>query len=146
MEKSTKNFEIDNVDLKILSLLMQDATMAYTEIGKRIFVSGGTVHVRMKKMDILAIADQPGLLVVALLWMAFHVVLMVGFCRLIRAPYFLLAVGSQACIGGPATAPVVAAAFHPALAPVGVLMAILGYAVGTYMGYVCGVLMQLASP
>lgn len=98
------------------------------------------------KMNILAIADQPGLLVVGLLWMAFHVLLMVGFSRLIRAPYFLLAVGSQACIGGPATAPLVAAAFHPALAPVGVLMAILGYAVGTYMGYVCGVLMQLASP
>lgn len=98
------------------------------------------------KMNILAIADQPGLLVVALLWMVFHVGLMVLFSRLIRAPYFFLAVGSQACIGGPATAPIVAAAFHPALAPVGVLMAILGYAVGTYMGYVCGVLMQLASP
>ncbi|WP_375446678.1 DUF819 domain-containing protein [uncultured Fibrella sp.] len=98
------------------------------------------------KMNVLAIADQPGLLVVGLVWMAFHVLLMIGFSRLIRAPYFLLAVGSQACIGGPATAPIVAAAFHPALAPVGVLMAILGYAVGTYMGYVCGVLMQLASP
>ena len=98
------------------------------------------------KMNIVAIADQPGLVVVALLWMAFHVGLMVLFSRLIRAPYFFLAVGSQACIGGPATAPIVAAAFHPALAPVGVLMAILGYAVGTYMGYVCGVLMQLASP
>ncbi|CCH00771.1 hypothetical protein FAES_2762 [Fibrella aestuarina BUZ 2] len=98
------------------------------------------------KMNILAIADQPGLLLVGVIWMAFHVLLMIGFSRLIRAPYFLLAVGSQACIGGPATAPIVAAAFHPALAPVGVLMAILGYAVGTYMGYVCGVLMQLASP
>lgn len=46
-----KNLEIDNVDLKILNLLMQDATMPYTEIGKRIFVSGGTVHVRMKKLE-----------------------------------------------------------------------------------------------
>lgn len=45
-----KNLEIDNTDLKILSLLMQDANMAYTEIGKRIFVSGGTVHVRMNKL------------------------------------------------------------------------------------------------
>ncbi len=50
-----KNSEIDNVDLKILSLLMQDATMPYTEIGKRIFVSGGTVHVRMKKLEGLGI-------------------------------------------------------------------------------------------
>ncbi|WP_266366845.1 DUF819 family protein [Tellurirhabdus rosea] len=98
------------------------------------------------KMDILAIADHPGLILVGLIWMLFHVLLMIGFSRLIRAPYFFLAVGSQACIGGPATAPIVAAAFHPVLAPVGVLMAILGYAAGTYMGYVCGILMQLASP
>ena len=98
------------------------------------------------KMNILAIADNPGLVLVALLWMAFHVGIMLLVCRLLRAPYFFLAVGSQACIGGPATAPIVAAAFHPALAPVGVLMAILGYAVGTYMGYACGVLMQLVSP
>ncbi|MBO0933679.1 DUF819 family protein [Fibrella aquatilis] len=98
------------------------------------------------KMNILAIADNPGLVLVALLWMAFHVGIMLLVCRLLRAPYFFLAVGSQACIGGPATAPIVAAAFHPALAPVGVLMAILGYAVGTYMGYVCGVLMQVAAP
>ncbi|MGA0556655.1 DUF819 domain-containing protein [Larkinella sp. VNQ87] len=98
------------------------------------------------KMNILAIADHPGLILVGLIWMLFHVLLMIGFSRLIRAPYFFLAVGSQACIGGPATAPIIAAAFHPVLAPVGVLMAILGYAVGTYMGYVCGILMQLASP
>jgi len=98
------------------------------------------------KADVLAIAEQPGLILVGLIWMAFHVLIMIGVCRLFRAPYFFLAVGSQACIGGPASAPIVAAAFHPALAPVGVLMAIMGYAVGTYMGYVCGILMQLASP
>jgi Lrp/AsnC family transcriptional regulator for asnA, asnC and gidA len=46
-----KNFDIDNVDLKILSLLMQDANMPYTEVGKKVFVSGGTVHVRMRKME-----------------------------------------------------------------------------------------------
>ena len=63
MEKSTKNFEIDNVDLKILSLLMQDATMAYTEIGKRIFVSGGTVHVRMKKMEEMGVVRGSQLII-----------------------------------------------------------------------------------
>ena len=50
-----KNSEIDNTDLKILSLLMQDANMPYTEIGKRIFVSGGTVHVRMNKLERLGV-------------------------------------------------------------------------------------------
>ena len=46
-----KNITIDDVDMKILSLLMKNANMAYTEIGKRINVSGGTVHVRMTKME-----------------------------------------------------------------------------------------------
>ncbi len=98
------------------------------------------------KANILAIADQPGLIIVGLVWMAFHILIMILVSRLLRAPFFFLAVGSQACIGGPATAPIIAAAFHPALAPVGVLMAIMGYAVGTYMGYLCGIMMQLASP
>ena len=63
MEKIAKISEIDNVDLKILSLLMQDATMAYTEIGKRIFVSGGTVHVRMKKMEEMGIVRGSQLII-----------------------------------------------------------------------------------
>ena len=56
-----KNLEIDNVDLKILALLMQDANMPYTEIGKKIYVSGGTVHVRMKKMEQLGIVKGSSL-------------------------------------------------------------------------------------
>ncbi len=63
MERPAKNVEIDNVDLKILALLMQDATMAYTEIGKRIFVSGGTVHVRMKKMEEMGVVRGSQLLI-----------------------------------------------------------------------------------
>ncbi len=46
-----KNYEIDDVDLKILSQLMIDAKTPYTEIAKKVFVSGGTVHVRMKKLE-----------------------------------------------------------------------------------------------
>jgi len=45
------NYEIDNTDLKILNLLSKDAKMPYTEIAKKVFVSGGTVHVRMKKLE-----------------------------------------------------------------------------------------------
>ncbi len=47
----SKNYEIDNVDLQILDLLMDDAKIPYTEIAKKVFVSGGTVHVRMKKLE-----------------------------------------------------------------------------------------------
>lgn len=58
-----KNLEIDNTDLKILSLLMQDANMPYTEIGKKIYVSGGTVHVRMKKMEQMGIVKGSQLVI-----------------------------------------------------------------------------------
>lgn len=51
----SKNYEIDNVDLKILSLLSEDAKTPYTEIAKKVFVSGGTVHVRMRKMEEMGI-------------------------------------------------------------------------------------------
>ncbi|QHT67586.1 winged helix-turn-helix transcriptional regulator [Rhodocytophaga rosea] len=58
-----KNLEIDNVDLQILSLLMEDANMPYTEIGKKVFVSGGTVHVRMNKMEQMGIVKGAQLVI-----------------------------------------------------------------------------------
>ena len=108
---------------------------------------GGSVFIYLlvatigMKMNVLEIFDHPGLFAVGLIWMAFHVGLLFLVGKLIRAPYFFLAVGSKANIGGAASAPVVAAAFHPSLAPVGVLLAVLGYALGTYGAWICGVLM-----
>ena len=49
------------------------------------------------------------------------------------------------CVGCAASAPIVAAAFHPSLAPVGVLLAVLGYALGTYGAWICGNLMRIVS-
>lgn len=97
-------------------------------------------------MDIKAVFKYPGYFLVGGIWMAFHVGLMFLVAWLIRAPYFFLAVGSKANIGGAASAPVVAAAFHPALAPVGVLLAVLGYALGTYGAMLCAWMMQAATP
>lgn len=85
-----------------------------------------------------ALANLP-LLAVGALWMAIHAAVMLGVRRLLRAPIFFLAVGSQANVGGAASAPVVAAAFHPALATVGVLLAVLGYVLGTYVGLMTAV-------
>lgn len=97
------------------------------------------------KMDLTKIADNPGLIVVGLVWMIIHVALMVLIAKIIKAPYFFLAVGSKANIGGAASAPVVAAAFHPSLATVGVLLAVFGYVVGTYGAMICAELMKIAS-
>ena len=98
------------------------------------------------KMNIMAIFENPGLFVVGLIWIAFHAILLIVVAKIIRAPFFFLAVGSQANIGGAASAPIVASAFHPSLAPVGVLLAVLGYAIGTYAAWICGILMQGISP
>lgn len=98
------------------------------------------------KMDIREIFASPGLFVLGLIWMSIHVITMVIVAKIIKAPYFFMAVGSQANIGGAASAPVVAAAFHPSLAPVGVLLAVLGYALGTYGGWLSAILMQMVAP
>ena len=97
-------------------------------------------------MDITAVVERPGLFAVGGVWIAFHAALLIIVGRLIRAPVFYLAVGSQANVGGAASAPIVASAFHPTLAPVGVLLAVLGYAVGTYGAWLCGQIMQIAAP
>ena len=98
------------------------------------------------KMDLTKILDNPGLLVVGLIWMATHVLLLVIMAKLIRAPYFFLAIGSKANVGGAASAPVVAAAFHPSLASVGVLLAVFGYVVGTYGAMLTAELMRIVAP
>jgi uncharacterized membrane protein len=97
------------------------------------------------QMNIGAVFTSPVLFGIGFTWIAFHAVVVLVVARLIKAPTFFLAVGSQANIGGAASAPVVAAAFHPSLAPVGVLLAVLGYALGTYGGWLTGQLMRIMS-
>ena len=82
------------------------------------------------------------ILSIGFLWIFIHIVILLVVGKLIRAPFFFIAVGSQANIGGAASAPIVASAFSPALAPVGVLLAVLGYAIGTFGAIVCAILMQ----
>ncbi|MDR6301162.1 DUF819 family protein [Mesonia maritima] len=97
------------------------------------------------KMDLTMIFDNPGLIAIGLVWMSIHAGLLILVAKLIKAPYFFLAVGSQANVGGAASAPVVASAFHPSLTTVGVLLAVLGYVVGTWSAYACAILMEIAS-
>lgn len=98
------------------------------------------------KMDIKAIFNNPGVFLIGGIWMAFHIILLAIVTWLIKAPVFFMAVGSKANIGGAVSAPIVAAAFHPSLAPVGVLLAVLGYALGTYGAWLCGLMMQAVAP
>ena len=94
------------------------------------------------KMDVTMILDTPVYFVIGVIWMVIHAGLMLLVAKLLKAPLFYMAVGSQANVGGAASAPIVASAFHPSLAPVGVLLAVLGYTVGTYMAWLCGQILQ----
>jgi uncharacterized membrane protein len=97
------------------------------------------------KMDLTKIFENPGLILIGIVWMAIHAILLIVVAKLIRAPYFFLSVGSQANVGGAASAPVIAAEFHPSLASVGVLLAVMGYVVGTTGALFCAYLMEIAS-
>lgn len=98
------------------------------------------------KMNLAEMGDKPYLILVGLIWIIVHIGLLFLVAKLIRAPYFFLAVGSQANVGGAASAPVVAGAFHPALTTVGVLLAVLGYFVGTIGAIACAYLMEMVAP
>jgi uncharacterized membrane protein len=91
------------------------------------------------QMDIAALLDRPWLFLLGLIWICVHIGLLWGLGKLLNVPFFYFAIGSQSNIGGPASAPVVAAVFHPALAPVGALLGALGYATGTVLAYLVGI-------
>lgn len=94
------------------------------------------------QMDLLALLDRPWLFLLGLLWIAVHIMILWVVGKLLHVPFFYFAIGSQSNIGGPASAPVLATAFHPALAPVGVLLGTLGYATGTYAAYLVGITLR----
>ncbi len=85
------------------------------------------------------------LIAAGFLLVLFHSGILLITARIIRAPMFLVAVASQANIGGVASAPVVAEIYQPGLASVGLLLAILGNIVGTYFGILAGQLCRLVA-
>jgi uncharacterized membrane protein len=97
------------------------------------------------KMDVTALVKYPELFVLGIIWMMVHILFVVGVAFFLKAPAFYLAAGSMANIGGAASAPVAASAFHPSLASIGVILAVLGYAVGTYGAYLTALIMKAVS-
>lgn len=101
------------------------------------------------KMNIMQLVEEweifKYIITIGLIWMLVHVSLLIIVAKIIRAPFFFVAVGSQANVGGAASAPIVASAFSPALAPVGVLLAVFGYALGTFAAILCMELMHAVS-
>ncbi len=109
-----------------------------------IYILVATIGMKMDLKEIFK-EDNLGLFAIGLTWMLIHVIVLLITAKIIRAPFFFVAVGSQANVGGAASAPIVASAFNPSLASVGVLMAVLGYALGTYGALICAMLMEIVA-
>lgn len=105
-----------------------------------IFVLVATIGM---KMNLGEVYKNLGLFAIGIIWMLVHVIILLITAKIIKAPFFFVAVGSQANVGGAASAPVVASAFSPSLAPVGALMAVLGYGIGTIGAIACAEIMKL---
>jgi uncharacterized membrane protein len=97
------------------------------------------------KADLAAVLDAPLFLAAGMLWMLIHIAILLIAARLLRAPLFFFATGSMANVGGAASAPIVAGVYHPAMAPVGLLMAVAGYVLGIYAGLLCATLLSLVA-
>lgn len=98
------------------------------------------------KMELAEAVKEPQLILVGIIWMIVHVTILFIVAKIIKAPFFFVAVGSKANIGGAASAPIVASAFHPSLASVGAILAVLGYALGTYGAILCAEMMHMVAP
>lgn len=95
------------------------------------------------QMDFMRLFDRLELIAIGAIWMLVHVLVIWGAARLVKAPMFYIGVGSMGNVGAAASAPVVAAAFHPTLAPVGVLLGTVGYATGTLIAYLVGQILRM---
>jgi len=95
------------------------------------------------KASVASIESAITLIVAGLIIVAIHAVFLLVGARLMRVPLFLVAAASQANIGGAASAPVVAEVYHPGLASVGLLLAILGNIVGTWFGIIAAQLCRM---
>ena len=103
-----------------------------------LYILVATIGMKMNVGELIANWETySSAIIIGLLWMAVHIVVLLVVAVIIKAPFFFIAVGSQANVGGAASAPIVASAFSPALAPVGILLAVLGYAVGTIGAIIC---------
>ncbi len=107
-----------------------------------LYILVATIGMQMNLKDLFS---HPALLITGGIWMLFHIVILLVVAKIIKAPFFLVAISSQANIGGAASAPIVATAFHPALATLGVILAVIGYALGTYGGILSAYMMQWVS-
>ena len=98
------------------------------------------------KMNLTMINDFPIYFAIGFVWLSFHALLILIAGLVMKAPLAYMAISSQCCIGGAASAPIVAMSFNRHLAPVAVMFSVFGYAWANYMVWICAELMRHVHP
>ncbi len=97
------------------------------------------------RADFSELSQAPIYIIAGFIVLMIHLVLMILFAKLFRLDLFTLGVASLANIGGVASAPILASAYSKALVPIGVLMALMGYIIGTGAGLIVAKILQILS-
>ncbi|MBQ4888306.1 DUF819 family protein [Shewanella sp. MMG014] len=97
------------------------------------------------QMDLTMIDDFPIYFAIGFIWLTIHALVVIIAGVLMKAPVAYMAMASQCCIGGAASSPVVAMAFHRSLAPVAIMFSVFGYAWATYMAWICAEMMRITA-
>jgi uncharacterized membrane protein len=97
------------------------------------------------KANLNSIFNAPVFLLAGVVWILIHAIVLYSVGKFIKAPMFLIATSSQANIGGLVSAPIVASIYQPSLAPVGLLLGVLGNISGTFLGLLTAQLCLWAS-
>lgn len=148
----TKDYSLDNTFFwSVISITVMGISLSFTPARTLDHAGAGKIGTAFifiliaaigMQIDLRGVIAHWQLLLVGTLWISLHVGIIFLIAKWIRAPLFYLCVASNANTGGASSAPIVATAFHPALAPVGVLLGILGYVVGTVGGYLSTLMMR----
>jgi len=89
------------------------------------------------RANVRGVLETPVFFAAGVVWIIIHASILIVAATLLRAPSFLVATGSMANIGGTSTGPITASVYQPALAPVGLLLAVFGMIIGTYAALIC---------
>lgn len=140
----------DKATWTVLFVTLVALIAAVTPLGK---VAGSTevsnlllysvIGLLASRASLLELGDAPAWIITGFIILAIHTVLMLIICKLLKLDLFTAGVASLANIGGTASAPVLAGSYAGSLVPVGILMALMGYVVGTPIAIICANIMRM---
>ena len=120
--------------------LFKKSIIVWTELGNgMLFFVIATIGLQL---DLQNVKINSSFFVIGSVWLLIHLIVLLIGAKLLKAPWHYIAIGSQANIGGPASASVVASAFHPSLVSLGILLGVLSNLIGNYCNLVAGFLFQ----